>query len=298
MTQSSNSAASLVRHNRFGIGLLCSAILLLLVSAPARAVTVDGVVNPGEYDNSVQIFFQLQNGSPVGTPGTLAWSVDASGNVFAGFIQPLSINDNTYGTNAIGWGKTKHSFSNLTGSDKAQFDFTNGLGQKLYYTVDYLSSAKVPSGFASLGVTGGDGSVGKSSVKGAPAGGGVAGDVLAFGTSLAYNFNTLGFSSFTTNSPATTPVGLNPNGTINYALGYNDPASAPGWVFPIEYEIEIAASAFGPSGFGGVFVPFAHDSPSKFGENTIIVIPEPSTTALIIGAGVLGVLYRARRRLL
>lgn len=275
----------------------------------ASAVTVDGVFTASDNYQHVQtVGFQLSDGTNVGT-GTLAWSVDQSGNVFAAFVQPLTINDNTYGANQIGWGKTKHTFSNLTGSDKAEFDFMNTAGQRFIYTLDYASSTKSgsSSGFGSLGVTGGDGSVAKSSVKG-QTGGGKVGDVLAWGTSIDYNLNTvaghgtsnaagLGFGSFTTDSPATTPVHLNPDGTIDYTQGYNNPASAPGWVYNISYEIEISAAAFGANGFASVWAPFAHDSPSKFGENEIIVVPEPATTGLLLGGiATLAVAFRKRLR--
>jgi hypothetical protein len=267
-----------------------SAVAFLAVSATASAVVVDGVFDPNEgYTNVQTITFQLQDGTMVGNPGTLAWTTDAQGNVYVAFVQPLSINDNTYGTNAIGWGSKGHKFSDLTGSDKGEFDLTNGAGQTFIYTLDYLTASKTaPSGYASLGVSGGDGSVGKSGIKGVTGGGQVS-DVLAWGTSLDYNLNHLGFSSFTTNSPATTPA-LNPDGTIDYSKPYADPASASGWVYNIEYEVEISASAFGPSGFAGVTVPFAHDSPSKFGQNTIIVVPEAANYLVgLVAIVILGV---------
>lgn len=283
-----------------GRNQLCAALLSILlvlgISSNASAVTVDGIFNPNEgYTNVQPLFFQLQSGTMVQNPGTLAWTTDAAGNVFVAFVQPLSINDNTYGANAIGWGSKKHSFSDLTGSDKAQFNFTNGAGQMFIYTLDYISQSKTtPSGYASLGVTGGDGSVAKNNAKGGQNGGGQVADVLAWGTSLAYNLNILGHKSFTTDSPATTPRHLNADGTIDYSQGYNDPASAPGWRYEIAYEIEIAASAFGPSGFSGVTVPFAHDSPSKFGENQIITVPEPGNYAVGLAAIALLVGTQAR----
>ena len=45
------------------------------------------------------------------------------------YTQSLAVNDNTYGTNTDpSWGGKTHTFSNLTGSDKAEFRFTNGNG--------------------------------------------------------------------------------------------------------------------------------------------------------------------------
>ena len=249
------------------------------LSSTASAVVVDGFFDPNEgYTNVQSLMFQLDNGTMVKEAGTLAWTTDSQGNVFVAFVQPLSINDNTYGANSIGWDAGKkggsHSFSNLVGSDKAVFNLTNGAGQAFTYTLDYISqSSSAPSGYASLGVAGGDGSVGGGGKKGSTTPGGAVGDVVQWGTSLDYNLNKLGFKTFLTDSPATTPA-HNPDGSIDYSKPYANPANAPGWVYNIEYEFEISAAAFGPSGFGSVTVPYAHDSPSKFGQNTIIAVPE------------------------
>ncbi|HJT81846.1 MAG TPA: hypothetical protein VJ719_11665 [Chthoniobacterales bacterium] len=280
---------------RFRTFAALSALALTSVFASsASAVIVDGHFDPNEgYTNVQSLFFQLDNGTMVKDTGTLAWSVDSiTGNVFIAFVQPLSINDNTYGANSVGWvdkdGKPKgHTFGNLTGSDKAQFNVTNGAGQMFLYTLDYISQSNTaPSGYASLGVAGGDGGLASGSKNGPKP---TAADVLKWGSSLDYNLNILGFKTFTVDSPATTPV-RNPDGSINYGQPYANPANAPGWVYNIEYEFEIAASAFGPSGFGSVTVPFAHDSPSKFGQNTIIAVPEATNylmgLAAIVFAGV------------
>src|SRR5262249_39255972 len=111
----------------------CSIIIAAAVCAlfirTASAVTVDGVFTASDnYQHVQNISFQLSDGTILPNTGILAWSVDQSGNVYAAFVQPLSINDNTYGTNAIGWGSKAHKFSDLTGSDKAEFDFTNAAG--------------------------------------------------------------------------------------------------------------------------------------------------------------------------
>jgi hypothetical protein len=285
--------------NRFLTKTGLAAFAALALATSASAVIVDGVFDPNEgYTNVQSLTFQLDNGTMVKDPGTLAYSVDSQGNVFVAFVQPLSINDNTYGANAVGWtgtgGKTgSHTFSNLVGSDKAQFNLTNGAGQSFVFTVDYLSqSSAAPSGYASLGVTGGDGSVGGGK-KGSTVGGSAA-DVLQWGTSLDYNLNHLGFKSFTTDSPATTPA-RNADGSIDYSKAYANPTNAPGWVYNIEYEVEISASAFGPSGFASVSIPFAHDSPSKFGQNTIVVVPEAANYIVGLIAILFAGLFQVRQ---
>jgi len=274
--------------------LLGASFALALVSAlssTASAVVVDGIFDPNEgYTNVQSLMFQLDNGTMVKDSGTLAWSVDSQGNVFVAFVQPLSINDNTYGANSVGWvgkdGKpSTHTFGNLVGSDKAVFNLTNSAGQAFTYTLDYISqTSSAPSGYASLGVSGGDGRVSGAS----------ASNVLKWGTSLDYNLNKLGFKSFITDSPATTPA-HNPDGSIDYSKPYANPANAPGWVYNIEYEFEISAAAFGPSGFGSVTVPYAHDSPSKFGQNTIIAVPEATNYLVGLAAIVFAGLFHVRQ---
>lgn len=254
------------------------------VSATASAA-VDGQYTPGEYTNITQLFFRLDNGTTVQDPGTLAWRVDSSGNVFVAFVQPLSINDNTYGANAIGWADSKkgtHTFGDLTGSDRARFEFANAAGQLvLSFDLDYLSKSSLgSSGYASLGVTGGDGRMVTGS----------AANVLQWGTSLDYNLNTvagrgvnngaagLGYGQYTVDSPMATPA-RRADGSIDYSRPYMN-SEAPGWDYNISYEVMISAAAFGSSGFGSVTVPYAHNSPSKFGQNTIPICPPTDPTCI------------------
>jgi hypothetical protein len=276
----------LVRNASLGL-----TALVVTAFATSASAAVDGTYNAADgYTNIMSLSFRLDNGKDVKDPGTLAWRVDASGNVFVAFVQPLSINDNTYGANSIGWGDKGHSFGNLTGSDRAHFDFTNSAGQLvLSFDLDYISSmggkkGDASGGFQSLGVLGGDGKMQL----------GNAASVVQWGTSLDYNLNAvagrgtgnnapgLGYSSYTVDSPAATPH-RDAQGNIDYSKPYinNDPR-AQGWDYTITYEVMISKDAFGPGGFGGVSVPYAHDSPSKFGQNTIPVvgvtpIPEPGT---------------------
>ncbi len=159
--------------------------------------------------------------------------------------------DNTYGTNQIGWPGNNHSFSNLTGSDQLQLALYNGSNAKvLEFKMDYLSSSNAaPSGYKSLGVTGGDGQMifGSSS------------NVLSVVTSLDRNFNQFGYV-LTTNSPATNS-------------SYAPNAQYPNWIFDVWYEVTVPLSVFGASGFGTVNITGVHASPSKTGNNTEPVTP-------------------------
>src|ERR1043166_48778 len=158
--------------------------------------------------------------------------------------------DNTYGTNAIGW-PNGHKFSDLTGSDQLTLAlYDNDNVKKMEFRIDYLSSSSAaPSGYKSLGVTGGDGKMLL----------GNASDVTNAVTSLDYNFNTLGYV-LTSNSPATNSS-YAPNPTY------------PNWIYDVWYEVTVNKSAFGAAGFGYPQIVSIHASPSKTGNNTECVHP-------------------------
>jgi uncharacterized repeat protein (TIGR01451 family) len=152
--------------------------------------------------------------------------------------------DNTYGTNAVGW-PNGHKFGDLTGSDKLQLSLKDGGGtEKMNVTLDYISADKnTPSGFKTLGVSGGEGKMNKGS----------AADVVEVKTSISENLNALGYV-LTTNSPAT---------NANYAPN----VLYPNWIYDVWYEVTVKLSAFGAAGFGEPFIANVHASPSKTGVN-------------------------------
>jgi hypothetical protein len=160
--------------------------------------------------------------------------------------------DNTYGTNAIGW-PSGHTFNQLVGSDHLILSMLDGNNtKKMEVKMDYITATSAaPSGYKSLGVTGGDGSMilGSSS------------DVLSVVTSLDVNFNQFGYI-LTTNSPAT---------NSNYAPN----PTYPNWIYDVWYEIEVKLSVFGSAGFGKVGITGVHASPSKTGNNTETVTEGP-----------------------
>ncbi|HXH19714.1 MAG TPA: T9SS type A sorting domain-containing protein [Chitinophagales bacterium] len=153
--------------------------------------------------------------------------------------------DNTYGTNAVGW-NNGHTFNMLAGSDHLQLVLydVNGV-KKMEFKTDYISaSALAPSGYKSLGVTGGDGRMIF----------GNAADVLSVNSSLAENFNVYGYV-LTSNSPAT-DTSYTPNPVY------------PNWIYEVWYDVTINLSAFGAAGFGYPDIVFVHASPSKTGHNS------------------------------
>ena len=176
--------------------------------------------------------------------GTLYIELLSGGDVKVTYVQSRNVVDNTYGVNAVGY---KHNFSDLVGSDKAEFVFTNGDGQKvLDFYADYITQdSSQPSGYGTKGVTGGDGKMIL----------GLAANVLSVNTSLSDNLNLRGFSpGYTVNSPA-------------------PEANYPTWDYYDSYTVVVSGGAFGSSGFGSVAVPYVHDSPSKLGFNLITPAP-------------------------
>ena len=267
--------------NIHNIILTLGIVVLLGAFASANAdPIVDGRYDPAEgYSSGHQPKFTVEK-SDITVTGGAFWVHQnaATGDVSVYFSQPLTLVDNTYGDNSIGWGKgvapsgKNHNFKDLVGSDKAQFVFTDALGGVvLDITMDYIHETSKNSGiFVCPGVTGGEGVVSVGS----------ADSVLAWGSSLDYNFNVLGHA-LTRNSPQT---------DINYTENPN----YAGWIFEVAYELRIAGGAFGTEGFGGVSIPVVHDSPNKIGKNKVYPeVYEPGTMLLICGGGI-GILMRRR----
>ncbi|MDQ1301130.1 MAG: hypothetical protein QG637_1051, partial [Chloroflexota bacterium] len=201
---------------------------------------------------------------------------DAAGTLFgklATFYQPatnaiymtLAIDkdfvDNTYGANAIGW-SGGHSFGNLTGSDHAQFLGYDANGNLvLDIKQDYITSASgTPSGYDSLGVTGGEGDVNTGNVA----------HILQWATSEDYNLNSTGYCTGGNCAAGGTDLEVDSPATDQF---YSANATYPDWIYDVIYEIKIDEAAFGGAGFGSLEVPYIHASPSKLGTNTIYAEP-------------------------
>ena len=99
------------------------------------------------------------------TLGKLTTTILTNGDVHVVLESMKSFNDNTYAedpdpTYVINWPGDKHEFKNLTGSDKAQFSFTDKNGKEVFsFQLDYFSkdADMYPSGYGSLGLEGKDG---------------------------------------------------------------------------------------------------------------------------------------------
>jgi hypothetical protein len=123
----------------------------------------------------------------------------------------------------------------------------------LQFRLDYISeSAEAASGYASLGVDGGEGTL----IVGEPEW------ILASTTSLDRNLNACGLAAFTDSSPATDAA-------------YTPDPSASDWDYRVAYEVWVATEAFGFAGFGSALIENVHASPSKADGNTVEVQPAP-----------------------
>lgn len=191
--------------------------------------------------------------------------------------------DNSYGETAIGWGgdtdeadeppapaappgpdgkepkpkkpkkpKGGHTFKDLVGSDHAEFQLFDANGElAVQFKLDYIEPTDAtPSGYASAGVTGGDG---KMIV-------GEADWILGATSSLDRNLNGCGLGDYTVDSPATDEF-------------YTPNPDAPAWDFRVVYEVWVAEEAFGDSGFGDARIEYVHASPSKQKDATMVVVP-------------------------
>ena len=168
--------------------------------------------------------------------------------------------DNTYGTNAIGWGQKGHTFKDLVGSDHVELSLFDGTKTLVsMFDLDYITASSATCAYDALGVSGGEGKM-------------LVGDskyVLASTTSLDRNLNGCGYckssacgGNCTVNSPLTDAK-------------YTANAATPNWDYRVVYEVWVDAGVFAGKGFGGASITFVHASPSKVSTNTVTVTPRP-----------------------
>lgn len=238
-------------------------------SAPAESA------EPGE-KVSILCFFSAEGE----VAATVEWVVETAADdelVHIRLTLDPHFADNSYGDEQIGWiadadtaadpmamepmmmmMKPKmakgHTFMDLVGSDHAQMQLTDADGNVvLEFKADYVSEdPSSPSGYSSLGVTGGEGQmiVGDAS------------DVVEVSTSIDRNLNLCGYSEYLESSPPSNE---------DFAAS----ADAPNWDYRVVYDVWVKRDAFGDAGFGQALIENVHASPSKVGENTVDVTPGP-----------------------
>ncbi|HEX2675544.1 MAG TPA: hypothetical protein VHM19_02870 [Polyangiales bacterium] len=212
-----------------------------------------------------QCFFGNGQTTPSATLEQVLECVDGKDAIHLRLTFDPSFVDNTYGTGAICWPQHNqrssngpcvdgkyHSFGDLVESDHAELKVTDSTGTVVsHFALDYISpDASAPSGYACLGVTGGEG---KMIV-------GNASDIVDYSSSLDENLNARGYGSYTTDSPATDH-------------DYTPNPATPEWDYRVVYEVWIDVKVLGSNMFGDAFIEYVHASPSKAATNTIEVKP-------------------------
>ena len=242
-----------------------------------------GIELNGDDDSDLTIDFGFKAGGSIpmcpttpiagfgpGNPCGLLTVTDlGNGTVKIRFEQNTGLNDNSYGTNQVGWGAnapsgSSHTFSNLSGSDSAQFTFYNGAGTKvLDFEIDYISAkAGTPSGYGTLGVAGGDGGMLT----------GAASNVLFANTSLDKNLNSSGFCVLGNCSGGGTNLLVNSPPTVS-STSYTLPAGSPygAWDFTNWYEVVVSKALL--TGSWRLQLGTVHNSPPKAGTNAVVPTP-------------------------
>ncbi len=284
-------------------------VVLCGLAAVANAIPlVDGKFDPSEgytYGFSLNLAVESGKASTVAADDGRLWLYqDLDNNLYVNLTLPLTLVDNTYGENSVGWGRDVapsgkgHSFGDLTDSDDAQFRIYDGDGDVvLDFVLDYLSSSdSETSGYVAAvdvdhkGKGKGKGKKGKG--KGKDKGNvnvnvGSVGDIVEVGTSLGYNLNTLGHV-LTEDSPATDE-------------NYTENSEYAGWLFEVSYEFKVDGDVFGGKGLGDITIPLVHLSPNKIARNKVFgqstsagQIPEPASMVLL-GLGSIALLPNRRR---
>jgi hypothetical protein len=124
----------------------------------------DYVPGEGEYPTPMEVsrcFFGPDNPVPAATLEQVLECVEGQDVVHIRLTFNPDFVDNTYGENAMGWAGRGHDFNDLVGSDHAEIVMKDEAGNViLQFKIDYITQdPSSPSGYGTLGVSGGDGNV-------------------------------------------------------------------------------------------------------------------------------------------
>jgi hypothetical protein len=230
---------------------------------PSSGNANTGTVKSNVYHGSLIMF----HFTPAETPcpaGNFSSMFNGAGDLLIEYDQFPAPNDNSYGINAVGW-PSGRNFGALVGSDHAGFQIKDANGiVKLSFNVDYISQVNsAPSGYASLGVTGGDGDMLVGTSWG-----------ITATTSLANNLNNINIPGLFSSSHAQQLGSVNvlvnspPTDPAHSTYNISDPALM-GWDFHNTYFVTISAAKLASIGFNAAswkVEPNAsqlHNSPAK-----------------------------------
>ncbi len=189
-------------------------------------------------------------GNNTNTAGTLICSQLSNGNYQIVYRQDPSQTDNTYGRgSSSNWGGQQRNFSDMLSGQAAEFKFLDAKGNTvLDVATDYISQSKsFPSGYGTLGISGGNGTVISGS----------GSHVISCDTTLSHNLNQS--SSF-------------------YKCTQDSPSSSS-WDNVSGYTIVVDGKTFGSAGWGGVAIPECHNQNSaQWGCNDQKVSPVSSSS--------------------
>jgi VCBS repeat-containing protein len=176
------------------------------------------------------------------------WERQTNGDIKARATVGRNYTDNTYGVNKVGWGNKKRDFKAVYLSDYGQLAFYDASGsKKIDFKIDLLSARTgTPSGYATLGVSGGDGAMVSGS----------ASNIVSLDTSMNQNMNAFGYVTTSSSHPLKS---YSPSTNTSYTPN----ATYPLWIWDVWYEATIKGSTFGASGFGTVTLRGLHASPPK-----------------------------------
>ena len=250
---------------------------ILCAGSAYAAPVIDGRFDPSEgYTSGTYLDLLVERAGYTSDQGQL-WLYQDQENrdIYAALRLPVTLVDNSYGDNSIGWGDDAasgkhHNFEDIIESDGAEFSLLNNNGESvLHFEIDYFSENK--DGYSSEIVSTEESKKGKR--KGNDTSGNL-GCVKAFATSMDYNFNMLNLV-LTENSP---------EADSNYNVAN---ATQSEWIFEVVYEVKIDGNIFGCNEFGRLDIPIVHASPNKVGKNKVYPedtyepVPEPMTLVLL-----------------
>jgi len=265
-----------------GLGMmaLCAGVAGMTVT-PAKAGAITGVT--GGFQD-----YTTSNGTVTGLMGKINIQQNAgTGDVTITFLQ--GVNDNVYGTSASTdpmWGSKGHTFSNLLGSDKAEFIVYGGSTALLDVTIDYIAAVNGTLSWVTV-----DGTMAKTYGSGYGSAGFFINNKSSPAITSSDGSLNSGNSKYVLNFDTTLTDDLNQSPAY-YGDTTNSPVGDPNWNNVNGYSLTIAGQLFtdNSKSFGGVNLSLVHDSPQGAYETPSITTAAPLPSSAWSGVGLIGLL--------